>query len=134
LDSLAKLQRGEGWVWYPEGEYLKRVTFPPIRTFDSSATPTDGAIVAKPRYTSAINLTEIKDALADAVKEADANDPKKLRARIAELESNRGHPKLDRDAITKADQRGYERGLKFAADALSPIMPQLRRMSGNLID
>lgn len=85
LDSLAGLQRGEGWVWYPEGAHLARVKFPPIRTFDSSATPTEGQAVATPKAT-AIDLTEIKAALADAVKEAEANDPKLLRARIAELE------------------------------------------------
>jgi hypothetical protein len=86
LNSLASLQRGEGWVWYPEGSYLKRVKFPPIRTFDSSATPTDGKIAAAPQNAAAIDLTEIRAALADAAKEAEANDPKLLQKRITELE------------------------------------------------
>jgi len=86
LDSLASLKRGEGWIWYPEGKFLERVTFPPITTFDSSATPTDGGTVRAPKSAAEIDLTEIRTSLADAVKEAEANDPKLLRQRIATLE------------------------------------------------
>lgn len=86
LNSLASLQRGEGWIWYPEGAYLERVKFPPIRTFDSSATPVDGKSIAAPKRAAEIDLAAIRSALADAVKEAEATDPKLLRKRIAELE------------------------------------------------
>lgn len=122
LNSLASLKRGEGWVWYPEGGHLARVKFPPITTFDSSATPTDGHAVATPRGAAEIDLSEIKSALADAVKEAEANDPKLLRKRIAELECDRGHPKMDREALSKAEERGYARGrAEGAAEALRPL-------------
>lgn len=83
LDSLASLKRGEGWVWYPEGEYLERTSFPKIATYDSSATPKHGA-KAGPEP-SAINLAEVNAAMAEAVKEAEANDPRLLRQKIAEL-------------------------------------------------
>lgn len=83
--SLAGLSRGEGWVWYPEGGYLHRTKFPPIKTYDSSATPEHGS-KASPNV-GAIDLAEVRAALADAVKEAEANDPKLLRRRIAELEA-----------------------------------------------
>jgi len=86
LNSLASLQRGEGWVWYPEGKFLQRMKFPAIKTFDSSATPTDGGIVKAPKGVAEIDLTEINAAMADAVREAEANDPKLLRAKIRELE------------------------------------------------
>src|SRR3990167_10105328 len=86
LDSLAGLQRGEGWVWYPEGKYLKRTRFPAISTFDSSATPVDGHAAPAPKRAADVDMAEIKTALADAVREAEANDPKLLRRRIAELE------------------------------------------------
>ena len=39
LAALPRLARGEGWVWAPSDGVLARVAFPPIRTFDSSATP-----------------------------------------------------------------------------------------------
>jgi DNA helicase HerA-like ATPase len=39
VDSLPKLGRGEGWVWAPEQDVLKRATFPAIKTFDSMRAP-----------------------------------------------------------------------------------------------
>lgn len=100
LESLANMPRGEGWVWYPEGQFLERVTFPKIKTYDSSATPTgDGG--SKPTI-GEINLDAVRSALADAVKEAEANDPKALRRRIAELEKQVGQPTTDHAAIERA--------------------------------
>lgn len=102
VDSLAQLPRGEGWVWYPEGGHLKRVQFPAIETYDSSATPKHGA-GAGPSV-SEIDLGEVRSALADAVAEAEANDPKLLRAKIADLQSKlRGtKPATDDKAIERA--------------------------------
>lgn len=88
LDSLAQLQRGEGWVWYPEGKHLKRVMFPVIATYDSSAAPKHGA-KSSPKV-GEIDLAEVQTALAEAVKEAEANDPKLLRKEIAELKKQLG--------------------------------------------
>jgi len=47
-DSLARLKVGEGWIWAPDHDLLKRVKFPPIRTLDTSKTPKagDGRITA----------------------------------------------------------------------------------------
>jgi hypothetical protein len=84
LDSLAQLQRGEAWVWYPEGGHLERVKFGRIHTYDSSAAPTHAGGAAP--HVGEIDLSEVRAALADAVREAEANDPKLLRARIVELE------------------------------------------------
>jgi len=39
LGALPRLRRGEGWVWAPSDGVLARVTFPRIRTLDSSQTP-----------------------------------------------------------------------------------------------
>lgn len=83
LDSLAGLKRGEGWAWYPEGGYLERLTFPKIKTYDSSATPEHGA--KKSPEVSQIDLEEVRKAMADAVAEAKANDPRELRKQVADL-------------------------------------------------
>jgi ribosome-binding protein aMBF1 (putative translation factor) len=39
-ESLARLSVGEGWIWAPDHDLLERVKFPPIRTLDTSKTPT----------------------------------------------------------------------------------------------
>ena len=41
-DSLAQLRVGEGWIWAPDHDLLKRVKFPPIVTLDTSKTPRAG--------------------------------------------------------------------------------------------
>lgn len=84
LDSLAQLNRGEGWIWYPEGAFLERTKFPPIKTYDSSATPKHGESAATPKITE-INLAEVKAAMAVAIEEAKANDPAELRKMVADL-------------------------------------------------
>lgn len=113
LNSLASLPRGTGWVWYPEGTHLKLTKFPPIKTFDSSATPTDGHALAQPKGAAEINLDEIKAALTDAVKEAEANDPKLLRKKIAELERDTkktAGPAADKEALKDEYDRGRADG------------------------
>lgn len=85
LDSLANLEKGEGWVWWPEGKVLTRGRFPAIRTFDSSATPTGSSKHHAPKNGAEVDLGEIRKALAEAAAEAEANDPKRLRAEVARL-------------------------------------------------
>src|SRR3546814_809415 len=48
VDSLARLQTGEGWVWAPEFDLLERQMFPAITTFDSSRTPTEDDAILSP--------------------------------------------------------------------------------------
>lgn len=109
LNSLAKLQKGEGWVWFPEGDVLKRVTFPRIGTYDSSATPTEKERKHPPALAE-IDLGAVRASMETAVKEAEANDPKKLRQRVAELEraaksGKAPAPVVDEAAISRAVQR-----------------------------
>lgn len=122
LNSLAGLARGEGWVWYPEGGHLRRAKFPGIRTFDSSATPTDGHAVKAPKAAAEIDLTEINRALADAVKEAEENDPKRLRAELAkvraQLKALESAPKastITQDELNREYVRGREEGFEAGA-------------------
>lgn len=103
LNSLASLARGEGWVWYPEGGHLARSRFPDIKTFDSSATPTDGHSLEAPKRSADVDLAEIRRALADAVQEAEANDPKLLRAKNKKLEDeNFALRKMHNEALKSA--------------------------------
>lgn len=137
LNSLANMQRGEGWVWYPEGGFLERMKFPAIKTFDSSATPTDGGPLQAPKGAAEIDLTEIRAAMADAVKEAEANDPKLLRAKIRELEKRAGAPAAVQEKVVEVPvlkdgqldraEKLAER-LKEAGDKLLAESAELRRL------
>lgn len=67
LADLPKLSRGEGYLWAPSDDVLARVTFPPIRTYDSSRTPKRGESIATPRTLAEVDLSAITAALAKAV-------------------------------------------------------------------
>lgn len=83
LASLPSLPTGEGWLWAPESGILQRMKFPRISTYDSSRAP-DGE--TSKIVLAAIDLPAIQARLEKLAKEAVDNDPKRLRARIAELE------------------------------------------------
>ena len=64
LGALPRLARGEGWVWAPGNDVLARVSFPRIRTLDSSQTPRREALAGSPRTLAALDLSAIREALA----------------------------------------------------------------------
>jgi energy-coupling factor transporter ATP-binding protein EcfA2 len=84
-ESLATLKKGEAWVYAPEQGILERQQVPLFRTFDNAKTPatSDKAHQVK---TAAVDVEQIREAMAEAIKTTEENDPKKLKARIAELE------------------------------------------------
>jgi hypothetical protein len=56
------------------------------RTFDSSATPTSGGSLRAPTAARKPDLEVYRQRMAETIERAEAEDPKKLRAKIAELE------------------------------------------------
>ena len=84
LGDLPRLQRGEGYIWAPAHGLLDRVSFPPIRTFDSSRTPKRGERLAIPRTLAEVDLTAIIATLA-AVESEDPEKPKEDRRQDTQL-------------------------------------------------
>lgn len=139
LESLASLKTGEGWVWYPEGGHLVRATFPKIKSFDSSATPKHGA-ASTPKIAE-IDLTAVKAALADAVKEAEANDPAALKKKVAELEKQLAKPAVAVDPKAADAHRQEQQDARAQAFELcryfdSKIAETKQELSGihNMLD
>lgn len=132
LNSLPGLKTGEGWVWSPESGLLKQMKFPRITTYDSSKAP-DGSetsvVLAK------VNLPEIEKRLGEYAAEAKNNDPKALRARIAELEkvqkkwidTAEHDPKAYQTAFDNGVKQGYQRGMH---DAVENSIKQLDYIAG----
>lgn len=87
LASLASLARGVAWVWSPGWLDLFQLTeVRPRVTFDSSRTPKPGERVVAPQRVAPVDLDALRSAFAEVVAQAEADDPKALRKRIAELE------------------------------------------------
>lgn len=123
ISSLATLNTAEAWVWAPAAKMLEKIQFPWPKTFDSNKAADDGA--GSGPVLPPINLDALKGKLATIEAEKKADDPKALRARIAELERNLKAAQtqtlphsVDPDAIAKAEQRGFEQAKrKLAAEA-----------------
>lgn len=117
LASLPSKQQGEGVVWIPSRGVLNQVKFPVKATFDSSRTPKRGE---KKRATNlkALDLGSLREKLAAVEAETKANDPKVLKARIAELQKQAGNMQPimpDPKALERAELAGYQRGFREAS-------------------
>lgn len=105
LKSLAKLEMGEAWFWSPGMlGVFERVQVDKRKTFDSSATPKPGESITPPTKVAEIDMNALRDSLAETIREAEENDPKKLKAEIAKLrkEIDNREPVIDQAAIDAA--------------------------------
>lgn len=85
--SLASMVQGEAWFWSPAWlQMLRRVKIRKARTFDSSATPKPGEIRREAKVLAPVDLDRLKEGMDRVVKDAERNDPKRLQARVRELE------------------------------------------------
>lgn len=124
IASLATLKTGQGWVWAPEIGILDRVSFPKIKTFDSSQAPDgsdagDGPVLAK------IDREAIQKRLEIVAADAVANDPVRLKAEIAKLKrdvATKPTAVVDDAALADAERRGYERGFREGAAAAKAVL------------
>lgn len=107
---LASLPRGQAWLWSPgwlgcfELVSIRRRT-----TFDSSATPETGASVVQPKTLAEVDLDDLSTRIKETKERAEANDPAKLRRRVADLERQldarpSADPKIIEVPVLKADE------------------------------
>lgn len=78
--SLSSLKTGEAWICSGESATNERVKFPPITTYDNSATPTGNSDHGHAVAATPVDLETIRGLLADAVETIKANDPKTIKA------------------------------------------------------
>ena len=140
--SLSSLATGTAWACSGEAKLFEQMAFRKFSTFDNTATPTgDGADVEV--TTAPVDQEELRAIIGEAVKEAEANDPKLLRAKIAELEralrepakvTTAGYSKSDINAeYTRGRADGFEAGmLKGRADAILDAEAAIRALPGGL--
>jgi hypothetical protein len=88
LGRLAMLPKGTAWVWSPGWlDVFREVEVRLRKTFDSSATPKPGARAIAPTTLAPVDLDGLRVRLAATIEKEKADDPKELRKRIAELET-----------------------------------------------
>jgi hypothetical protein len=135
LATLAKLPRGDAWVWSPIDDIFKRVHFRPKRTFDSSATPKVGGKPLQPKQMAQVDLKALGDAIAATVEKAKADDPKELRRRLAETEKRLAAAEKAAGAVRTEVKTVEVPVLTIAAcDTLRDLDTSLQQVRGLLAD
>src|SRR5688572_18532554 len=88
LDTLASMQRAEAWTWSPEINYgPERISWQKFCTYDSFKPQEQDA--APLTGWASVDIEEVKARLASIVEEVEANNPARLKKRIAELEKEK---------------------------------------------
>ncbi len=103
---LPKLRRGAPHIWSPSWlKVSKVIEIAKLSTFDTSQTPkVDAFGDAAPEWTppvADVDLEEISAAVAATIEKAKAEDPKHLRARVAELERALAAAKREAEAAAQ---------------------------------
>lgn len=90
IESLPSLPTGTAWIWAPgwpkKPGIFERVEIRQRETFDSGATPEPGETLKVPKALARVDLVKLGDAMKASIEEAAANDPKALKAKVAELQ------------------------------------------------
>lgn len=85
-DSLPTLGQGEAMMWSPSWlERFEKILILEKQSFDASATPKVGTKL-KTRKLKKLDLAYLEQAMSGMIEQAEADDPKALRRRIAMLE------------------------------------------------
>jgi hypothetical protein len=91
MQSLPSLPIGTAWVWAPgwptEGGIFERISIRRRETFNSGATPKAGQAVQAPKVLAEVDIAKLGEQIAATAQRVKENDPKELKRRIAELES-----------------------------------------------
>ena len=129
LDSLAGMDRTDGWVWSPEAGFGPILMhFPPFKTYDSFVVQTEPA-AHKLKGWASVDLDEVRGKLAALAEEAKRDDPVLLQAEIAKLKRElaaKTPASASLEQIAAAEQRGYEQARRTLLDAISEPTAQLR--------
>jgi len=119
--TLASLKVGEGWVWAPDHDILKRVKFPPIKTLDTSRTPKVGEKRIEQVKLAEVDLSAIQDALATEPEEKQSKTKAPSEKALKDAES----AGFDLGLIA-GQKRGYQRGYAVALSAAQQAVNGLR--------
>lgn len=119
--SLSSLPTGTAWVCSGEARIFEKIAFPKFSTYDNARTPTRDSHGHNVK-TAPVDLDELRAIMGDAVAEAEANDPKALKAQIADLKKQLS----GKVAVTVATGGKLDEEIKAAVDkAIAEARPKI---------
>lgn len=116
IDSLPTLGQGVCWAWLAGSSTPVKINVPTKRSFHPDRSKMHGdvdEIINRSAVDVGTFVNTMKTSLEKIVEEAQANDPKRLKARIAELEREKAKPVpavVDDELIAAAWTEGYTQG------------------------
>lgn len=120
-DDLSDLEDGEAYV-ISRGMPVVLKQFPRIQTFDNTKTPDGQEIPVDAVKTASMDKEALKAIIGAAILEAHRDDPKTLKARIAELEAQIGAPATadpsEQLRLGEAHDIGYSEGWEACRKAI----------------
>lgn len=126
ISSLSTLPQGECWAWMEGSDTPVRVKVPAKNSMHPDARAMRGQVKSGVKVKEGVDVksfvSKMKSSLTTIEAEADANDPVKLRKRIAELEKaiKAGKPAPaagpDLKALARAQQEGHVAGFSSGYD------------------
>lgn len=117
LASLSKLPVGTGWLWAPEEDFLKKIKFPMITTFDSSRTPDDDEEIPEPTSFASVDLSGLNEVLAE---EAPAKPVKGKIAKTPVVDVER----IRAAAFAEGHSEGHQTGWQDATNAANKAIAE----------
>jgi hypothetical protein len=127
LESLAGMNRADGWVWSPEAGFGPSLMhFPLFKTYDSFAVRT---AAHKLKGWASVDLDEVRAKLAAQAEQVRRNDPALLQAEITKLKRElaaKTPASASPEQIAAAEQRGYEQARRTLLDAIGEPTARLR--------
>lgn len=115
-EGLASQPAGTAWVCSGEAKFFGRIAFPKFWTYDNTATPTDNdqksAVITAP-----VDQEQLRAIIGEAVAQAEANDPKALKGKVAKLEAALLTAQQKVVADPETERRAYNRGYKAGGEA-----------------
>jgi len=84
IKSLPSLPIGTAWFWNPAEDIFVKAMVRKRRTYDSGRTPKAGERVVAPKVLATVDIDALGKTIAATVDKLKDNDPKVLRARLAE--------------------------------------------------
>lgn len=141
-DSLSSLPTGTGWLCSGEAQLFEKIAFPRIATFDNTATPT-GDMTEWKVATAAVDVEALRALIGSAAKEAEGNDPKLLKKRIAELEAEVRKVQrtpaaekvaVEQEAFARGEAAGADRALRGMTSVVTDMATAIGRAVGACAD
>lgn len=127
---LPDLPKQQLIVWTDQGAVITK--YRAKRTFDASRTPEAGDAHEAPAALPPLDVAAIRRAMAATIEEAQQNDPKALRARIAELEKigkTIGAAERESIAVVQRERDAYKAERDLARGRLVVMRDALRDLS-----